>query len=212
MKKIILESSLLPDMPKLESPFVRNMINREYIVSSKITSWYEWVFEDNDVIAMEKLNGTNISIEIKDKKPVRIQNRLNKVAFWDKSKAHIIEWIYESFYKWYLDLSDWVYFWELRWPKLQWNPYDLDKHIWIPFFTYAKQSLAYKSWWKYETSFNSISNWFKGDDIFSLYYRKIHKWTKKKPEGIVFYSPSKNKLAKLRLDMFDWYKWRRHRI
>ncbi len=81
MKKIILESSLLPDMPKIESPFVRNMINREYIVSSKITSWYEWVFEDNDVIVMEKLNSTNISIEIKDKKPVRIQNRLNKVAF-----------------------------------------------------------------------------------------------------------------------------------
>jgi len=24
-------------------------------------------------------------------KPVRIQNRLNKIDFWDKSKAHIIE-------------------------------------------------------------------------------------------------------------------------
>jgi len=176
MKEINIEMGKLPDMPKLESPFLRKMIDGEYIVTSEITSWYEWVFEDNDVIAMEKLDGTNISIEIKDKKPVRVQNRLNKIDFWDKSKAHIIEWIYESFYKWYMDVADWIYFWELIWPKLQSNPYDLDKHIWIPFLTYAKESLAYKSWWKYETSFDSISKWFEWDDIFSLYYRKVHKW------------------------------------
>ncbi len=204
-------NDLLPDMPKLQSPFIRKTINDEYVVTSEITPWYEWVFEDKDVIAMEKLDWTNIAVEIKDKKPVRIQNRLNKIDFWDKSTAHLTEGIYEAFYKWYLDLPDWVYHWELIWPKLQANPYDLEKHIWIPFSSYAKNSLAYKSWWKYDISFDAISNWFKWDDIFSLYYRKVHKWAKKKPEGLIFYSPSKNKLAKLRVDMYDWYEGRRHR-
>lgn len=202
---------MLPDFPKVQCPFERVLRKfDEYLVTPKITPWYEWVFEDPDVVCVEKLDGTNISIKVENKSVVAIQNRKNIINPWSKSTVHIMEWIYEALKKGYLDLEDGVYFGELIWPKLQGNPYDLEKHIWIPFFTYAKNSLAYKSWWKYDIGFDSISNWFE-KDIFSLYYRKIHKWEKKKPEWVIFYHPD-GRIAKLRLDMYDWYKWRRHKV
>ena len=49
-------------MPKLESPFVRKMIGNNYIVTNEIAKGYEWVFEDESVMAIEKLHGTNVSI------------------------------------------------------------------------------------------------------------------------------------------------------
>jgi len=200
---------MLPDMPKLESPFVRRLNEKdEYLVIPEINPWFEWVFED-DVLCVEKLDGTNICIEIKNKEVVNIQNRLNIINPWDKSTAHIMEWLYESLKKWYLDLSDWIYYWGLIWPKLQWNPYKLDHHIWIPFLSYAKESLVYNSWWKYGKTFDDISDWFQ-NHIFSLYYRKKHNWEIIKPEWVIFISPDW-KMAKLRLDMFDWYEGRRHK-
>ena len=35
------------DMPKLESPFIRKMINNRYVVTPEINPGYEWVFEDD---------------------------------------------------------------------------------------------------------------------------------------------------------------------
>ncbi len=202
---------MLPDMPKLESPFIRKINEKgEYVVINELNPWYEWVFEDENVLCVEKLDGTNICVEIKNKEIVNIQNRLNIIKPWEKSTSHIMEWLYESLKKWFLDLSDWIYYWELIWPKLQWNPYKLDRHIWIPFSSYAKESLVYNSWWKYWKTFDDISNWFQ-NYIFSLYFRKKHNWEIVKPEWVIFISPDW-KMAKLRLDMFDWYEGRRHRM
>lgn len=47
----------IKDMPKLESPFVRKEINGNYIVTPEIAEGYEWVFNDDTVMAVEKLNG-----------------------------------------------------------------------------------------------------------------------------------------------------------
>ena len=48
------------DMPKIESPFVRETINGNYICVPKIRDEYRWVFENS--IAVEKLDGTNVSM------------------------------------------------------------------------------------------------------------------------------------------------------
>ena len=56
----------IKDMPKIESPFVRKEINGIYVVTPEIAEGYEWVFNDDKVLATEKLHGTNVSILIQD--------------------------------------------------------------------------------------------------------------------------------------------------
>jgi len=201
---------MLPDMPKVQCPFVRETNSKwEYLVTDKINPWYERVFEDPNVICVEKLDGTNICIEIKNKQVVNIQNRMNVINPRNISTVHIMEWLYESLKKNYLDLKDWIYFGELIWPKLQANPYQIDYHIWLPFATYCKEFLTYKTWHEYPKTFQNISDRFQ-NNIFSLYYRKRHKWDIKKPEWVMFYHPD-GRIAKLRLDMFHRYDGKRHR-
>ncbi len=45
----------IKNMPKLQSPFIREMKGNKYLVTNKITPDYEWVFEDESVMAIEKL-------------------------------------------------------------------------------------------------------------------------------------------------------------
>jgi hypothetical protein len=91
---------LLPDMPKIESPYVRVLsAKKEYLVTPEVTPGYEWVFDDPSVICVEKLDGTNIAIEILDKSVVKIQNRMNVVHPWEARTSHIMEGLYESLKK-----------------------------------------------------------------------------------------------------------------
>jgi hypothetical protein len=133
---------------------------------------------------------------------------MNVVHPWEARTSHIMEGLYESLKKWYLDLPDGIYYGELIGPKVNGNPYDLDQHIWIPFLTYARESLAYSSWGKYGKTYEDISKWFE-THIFSLYYRKRHDGIVKPPEGVMFIW-SDGRIAKLRRDMYDWYVGQRH--
>ena len=83
----------IKDMPKLLSPFVREEINGNYIVTDKIAEGYEWVFDDDSVMAVEKLHGTNVSIEIRDGVIVGVWNRTERVPFFNKGKTFITEGI-----------------------------------------------------------------------------------------------------------------------
>ena len=201
----------IKNFPKLESPFVRDSENH-YCVTPEIAEGYEWVFEDEDVIPTEKLHGTNVSIVIEDGKITRIFNRNNEVPFFSANVGNriIIDAVLNAYEKGYCNFTDGQYFGEVIGKKL-WGAYsDAMKvdHIWIPFDTYCRKHLAYKSWGKYPKDFDSISKWFK-EDIFSLFMKK--RGIDAKPEGIVFVQPSTGKMAKLRLDMFDWFKGERHK-
>lgn len=193
---------IIKNMPKLESPFVRREINNKYIVTPEINPDYVWVFENPDVKVVEKLDGTNLSLIIEMGKITRIFNRATEIPFFNKGQTHLVMGILESFQRGYVNFTDGQYFGELIGIKLQGNPYKLNKHIWIPFESYAKDHLTYKSWGKYPKDFETISNWFK-DDLFSLYHRRLY-GTMVKPEGVVFYHPD-GRMAKLRVDMFSWY-------
>ena len=198
----------IKDFPKLKSPFVRKMIKGKYIVTDEITEGMDWVFNATDVIATEKLDGTNVSIVIEDGKITRIFNRTTEIPFFNKAKKFITEAVLNSFEKGYCNFTDGQYFGECIGPKLQGNPYKLKEHLWIPFSSYAQTKLAYNSWGKYPKDFKTISNWFK-DDIFSLFMRR--RGVIMKPEGIVFVQLSTGKMAKLRVDMFDWFKGKAHK-
>ena len=193
-------------MPKLESPFVRKMVGQDYLVTAEIAAGMEWVFEDDSVIAIEKLHGTNVSVIIENGQVISIWNRKNRVNFFDKTKKHILEGLLEANFKGYLELPDGQWFGELIGKKVNGNPYQLDGHLWIPFQTYAQNHLRYKSWGKYPKDFKTISQWFQ--ELMPLYMMK--KGVKNGfVEGVIFTHPD-GRLAKLRKDMFSWYKGKQH--
>lgn len=203
------------DMPKLQSPFVRELDkDGNYLITPKIEEGFEWVFEggEDEVACTEKLDGTDVSIVIEEGVIKSIWNRTERLPFFNKGKAHIIEGVYESFLRGYCELPDGQFFGELIGPKLQGNPYKLEKHIWIPFNTFCRKHLAYKSFHKYPKTFEGLSKWLLDDikdgGIFSLYMRM--KGIEQKPEGIVFHNLKTGQMCKLRLDMLKNFKGKRH--
>lgn len=206
---------IIKDFPKLESPFVRKIINGNYVVIDDVNLDYDWVFLGNEdtVLCTEKLDGTDVSIIIENGKITRIFNRTNEIPFFCKGKKHIIEAVLNSFERGYCDFTDGQYFGEVIGPKLNGNPYKLTEHLWIPFNSYCREHLAYRSYHKYPKTFEGISNWFKNEikdgGIFSLFLRK--RGIEAKPEGVVFHNLKTGQMAKLRLDMFAEYKGERHK-
>lgn len=194
------------DMPKLESPFVREMIDGKYVVTDKIAEGYEWVFEDDSVKCVEKLDGTNCSVVIENGKITSIWNRKEHIPFFNKNKIHITEAVLNSYGKGHLHLPDGQHFGEAIGPKINGNPYNLQTHLWLPFDTYCKDHLAYKSWGKYPKDFETMQKWIV-DDLMPLYSYRINgrEWSGKHfVEGVVFYHPD-GRMSKLRKDMFPLY-------
>jgi len=205
-----MSKSIVKDFPKLECPFKRKLMpDGDYIITPEIEEGYDWVFKEEDVICVEKLDGTNVSIIIEDGQIKTIFNRTEKIPFFNKGKSHISEGLIESFKRGYMDmLPDGQHFGELIGEKINGNPYKIKGHLWIPFETYAKEHLRYKSWGKYPKDFQTISNWFK-DDLLPLFALK--KGDKQGfVEGVIFYRKN-GEMAKLRRDMFDWFKGNKHK-
>lgn len=207
-------------MPKLECPFERMLFDSgDYLVIDKIKEGYEWVFTDESVMAIEKLHGTNVSIVIQDGIVIAVFNRTERIPFFNKGKKWLIEGILNSYERGYMEfLLDGQHFGELIGPKVNGNPYKLDEHLWIPFETFCQKHLKYKSWGKYPKDFQTISNWFE-NDLLPLYWLMKHgkdefkgtilEGEKGFVEGIVFTHPD-GRMAKLRRDMYSWYKGDRH--
>ena len=197
------------DMPKLESPFIRKEINGAYVVTPEINPGYEWVFTDPSVVAVEKLHGSNVSILIQDGIITGAWNRTERIPFFNKGKAFIIQGLLNSYEKGYMEfLADGQHFGELIGPKVNGNPYKLTEHLWIPFGGFAQNHLVYKSWGRYPKTFDAISEWFK--ELLPL-YNLMHGHGKESfVEGVVFTHPD-GRLAKLRRDQFLWYNGTRHK-
>ncbi len=203
-------NTTVKDMPKLESPYVRVLRDRDsYLVTPEVAEGLEWVFADPEVLATEKLDGTNVSIVIEQGTIVSIWNRTEQIPFFSKSKSHLVEGVIGAFKRGFCDLPDGQHFGELIGEKVNGNPHQIQGHLWVPFNTYCREHLFYKSWGKYPKDFETINKWFK-DDLFSLWARK--KGRVEPAEGVVFIQPSTGKMAKLRRDMFDWFTGRKHKM
>ena len=204
---------IIRNMPKIECPFEREMIDGAYVVTPKIRKGFEWVFEDDSVMAIEKLHGTCVSIIIENGLVTSVFNRTQRVHFINKGKAWIIQGINNSKQRGYLDLlEDGQHFGELIGPNISSikgnkNCYNLKDYLWIPFKTYSQKSLQYTSWGKYPKTFESMEEWMK--TLMPLFNRKRGN-DDGFVEGVVF-THKDGRMAKLRRDMYPWYRKERHK-
>ena len=225
---------MLSDFPKLHCPFIRQTfdVDREawkkhgsrlmlrepkaYLVVDKINPGYEWVFDDPDTFAVEKLDGTNVKLRTEGGRLMELQNRLNIIDPLQicKGNTAIPEAIFRASAKGYIQL-DGTQAGEVIGPKLQGNPYHLDYHEWYP-FDKAVKDLRYRSFHEHERNFANWSSWFQ-HALRSRYYQKRREklngidlpeqvWA----EGVIFYNLKRKAegecwMAKLRRNMFDWY-------
>ena len=227
--------AVLSDFPKIECPLVRRLFQADkqqlwdwarqhrarpcrdglvYLATPEINPGYEWVFQDPEVIATEKLDGTNIKILVQDGRVAVVQNRANPPLDLLNTRVdntRYAEGVLHAIAKGYLK-EDGEYAGELIGPSVNTNLYQLDRHEWYP-FDRAVESLRYKSFNEHPRTFENWQNWF-GGFLRSLYYAK----RKKIPiaesilaEGVVFYHLRRRAegqwpwMAKLRRDMFRFF-------
>ncbi len=224
-------STLLNDFPKIHCPFIRQTfaVNKEqwkkfgsalklrapeaYLVVNQVNPGYEWVFEDPETFAVEKLDGTNVKLLTEKGRLLVVQNRKNPIDPLQimHGKTFIIEGVLRSVGKGYVQENG-EQAGEVIGPKLQGNPYKLDAHEWYP-FEKAITDLRYKSFDEHARNFDNWSSWFK-DWLHSRYFTKraskLGLQEKVFAEGVIFYNLKRRDqgepwMAKLRRDMFDWY-------
>jgi len=222
---------MLTDFPKLQCPFIRQTykITKDsfkkygrkhhlrgpdvYLAVDQVNPGYEWVFDDSDTFAVEKVDGSNVKVLTENGRITAVQNRLNVIAPLQIDKninLYIMEGIYQAAAKKYVQ-PEGEQAGELLGPKFQGNPYQLDHHLWYPFARSMSQ-LRYKSFEQHDRTFDNWSDWFK-DYLFSLFFQKIvrkQSETTVFAEGVVFYNLKRKEagqvwMAKLRRDMFCWF-------
>jgi hypothetical protein len=220
----------LSDFPKIECPFMRKtfQVNPDdfkkhghrlqlrtpeaYLVINQVKPGFEWVFEDPDTIAVEKLDGTNVKLKTESGRLVSVYNRKNPLDPLQivKGKTFLIEGIHRAVGKGYI-LPDGIQAGEIIGPKLQGNPYKLDNHIWYP-FEKAIKDLRYRSFHEHDRTFGNWSSWFESW-LFSRFFVKRRPRGSREnvfAEGVVFYNLRRKAeglryCAKLRRNMFSWF-------
>ena len=209
----------LADMPKLESPFEREEIpGKGYVCVPKFKREFCWIIQPDKVIATEKFDGTNVSVYLEDGRIKAILNRENRIDIW-KDQAHFYEGIKNAIDEKKFKpnrLLDGQYFGELIGPKLQGNPYNITKPLWLP-FDWVKENYMYKFYndWLLENFpedkelideyvYDKFETLFR--DLRSLWFRQKENGRAKHPEGIVFHNKETGEMCKLRLDMFGMCK------
>ena len=216
----------LSNFPKLYCPFIRKSFDIDkndwkkygralqlrkpdvYLVINRINPGYEWVFDDPDTIAIEKLNGTNLKVFTEKGRLIAVQNRKNPIDILQvmKGQFHLLEGVFQSIGKGYVE-KDGEQAGELIGPKVQGNPYELLTHLWYP-FEKAIKHLRYNSFDEHERTFENWSDWFE-KYLFSRFATKRGR-TKIFAEGIVFYNLKRKEegkiwRAKIRRDMFPFF-------
>ena len=120
-----------------------------------------------------------------------------------------MEAIRESYARGYCNFTDGQYFGEAIGEKIQSNKYNLQGNIWLPYDTIIKDTLSFNSWGKFPKTYEAISDWFE-NYLISLFYKSRNKGEQGFVEGVVFCHPD-GRLAKLRRDMFPWYRGQKHK-
>lgn len=217
----------LSNFPKIECPFIRKSykVNEDdwrkygkqlqlrepkvYLVTPEKNEGYNWVFDDPDTIAVEKLDGTNVKLLTEKGRLLSVYNRKNQIdpldIFSAKGRVAIIQGIFTALAKGYIE-KDGEQVGEVIGKHINQNIYELDHCLWYP-FEKAIKHLSYRSYHEHDRIFENWSTWFK-DYLTSRFSAK--RGNPVMAEGIVFYNLKRKEQgkiyrAKLRRDMYHWY-------
>ncbi len=192
------------DFPKIECPFVRT--GEPYLVTPQINEGYEWVFED-EVIAVDKIDGTNVCLYYENDKLGGIANRTTEKTFLTLKQTNWESYCLEGINNclrrgWGEYLKNGYNYGELIGEHINTNRHQMQGHLFVP-FEYLKKYCCWHSWEqnKYPKTFESISEWFK--TIPSLFNQRM-KLPDILTEGLVFYHKD-GRVAKIRRSMFHWF-------
>ena len=127
----------------------------------------------------------------------------------NKKDCAVLEGINNAISKgWLKNLPDGDYYGELIGEIFNGNLHKIQGHLFVP-FDYLQSKCHWRSWQKnqYPKDYKTIRQWFK-DGIPSLFNQRL-KLPEIKAEGLVFYHYD-GRMAKLRLDMFDFHEGVNH--
>lgn len=199
------------DYPKLKSPFVRAEINGKWRCTDQIEPGFEWL-TDPGVLAVDKLHGTNVCVNIAGDLIESIDNRGTRIvqSCFLKTNgmgAKMLIGVMNAANRGWLPKDGKIYG-ELLGPDINGNIHKTDSYLFVP-FDYLKSKCHWHSWVqnKYPKNFQAISEWFK--ELPSLFSDRVF-GQKVLAEGLVFYHPDGRK-CKLRRDMFDWFDGKGHK-
>jgi hypothetical protein len=197
----------MKNFPKLYSPFVREQTKKGYLVTQEIDEDCLW-FLEKGVMAVDKIDGTNVGIKIENGEIKRIFNRDTEKFIFNinqsKWEGACMEGLAKAIQRgWLKGMEDGDYYGELIGEIFNGNRHKLQGHLFVP-FKYLLNHCFWKSWVedRYPKDFDTISEWF--EDLPSLFNQRM-KLPDIKAEGLVFYHKD-GRMCKLRRDMYSWYK------
>lgn len=210
------------DFPKIHCPFVRvrtednrylaiDEVNAIRDEAGNVVEDYSWVFDpDQCRAAVDKIDGTNVCLHVREGKIAAVSNRgTEKPIFAVKQQTRwegaCLEGLSECIKRgWIQDAYDMDIFGELVGPIINGNRHKLDRHIFVP-FDYLRRKCFWHSWAenKYPREFKTLSEWFQ---VLPSLFNQRMKLPCIEAEGLVFYHVDGVRMAKLRRDMFPWYR------
>ena len=205
----------IKDYPKTQGVFVRENVGKRYLAKPEVLEGQEWVF-DHGVQAVDKLHGTNVCVILDkqgnvlaiDNRTQRLQDGMQLDVRNAKDQSRAMIGVFEAAKRgWFKDIhleDDFTrVYGELIGPGINGNMHEVSGPTFVP-FQHLKGSCAWKSWveGRYPKNFESLSESFK--ELPSLFSKKYCQ-RDILAEGLVFWHPD-GRLAKLRRDMFEWYK------
>jgi hypothetical protein len=169
--------------PKVLSPFTRSEDEHGcYTVNDEVNDGFEWVFATDDVLAVEKLHGTNCAVRITESETgLQIEpwtrhgsEGMNRVEPFGPTVQHRLTRAFQnSLRRGYLDeLGEGVHYGEVVGPDFHGNAYELSENLFIP-FQWLVEKCSYRSWGKYPKTLDSLREWFS-TELFSLFYSRLN--------------------------------------
>lgn len=185
------------EFEKMFPPFYRDL--ESGLCIPKIAEGWEWCFDPAQCYVLEKLNGTNVKLEIDGEKlTIWARNQKHKgyveVNLNNPEFKYIIQGVSNTIASRKKRFESKTYYGEVIGEKYQGNPYQMDTHLWVNFEPFRGGVEAYKDYPK-TPDFESWKEWIL--QLTSLFNPNVE------AEGVIFLNKQTGQMAKLRKDMFS---------
>lgn len=187
--------------PKLDSPFLRagELLKKKYTCIDEIVPGFEWCFDIDQCFVSEKLDGTNVKIEVRGNellifgRNVNIPEGYQQCELNDRQYKYIVQSVINYVGDKEKKMQDGIFYGESIGPRIQKNPYRLEKHKWFNFDPMAGDIMQYTDY-PQTSNFPEWREWML--NIKSLLNPEVP------AEGVIFLNKHTGQMAKLRRDMF----------